>query len=174
MSKYGIDTPVRQAAFLAQLAHESSRFQRLEENMRYSAKRLTQVWPSRFRTLEAALPFANNPEALANNVYANRMGNVNPGDGWRYRGRGLKQLTGRNNYKAYQAASGVAVLTSPDLLLQPPHAADSGAWFWRTVNGNVFADRKDWGGLTRVINGGVIGLADRIALTHRALRALGA
>lgn len=172
MRRWKIDTPVRQAAFLAQISHESGRLLRLEENLNYSAERLIAVWPSRFRTLEAAQPFARNPEALANNVYGNRMGNTLPGDGWRYRGRGLKQLTGKNNYAAYSLAADNEALTKPDILLQPHFAADSAGWFWHANSCNPLADRRDWQGLTRRINGGTVGLADRIAATERALRAL--
>lgn len=172
MARWGIDTPLRQAAFLAQLSHESGRLTRLEEGLNYTALRLTQVWPRRFPTLEAAQPFANNPEALANNVYGGRMGNVQPGDGFRFRGRGLKQLTGRANYEAYAEASCLNVVGNPDLLLQPAIAADSAAWFWYANGCNAFADARDWAGLTRRINGGLIGLPERMTLTQHALKVL--
>lgn len=174
MARWGIDTPVRQAGFIAQVAHESGNFSRLEEGLNYSAQRLTQVWPRRFPTLEAAKPFAANPEALANNVYSGRMGNTQPGDGFRFRGRGLKQLTGRDNYTRYARASGFDVVANPDMLLTPEVAADSAGWFWSANGCNDLADRRDWKGLTQKINGGTLGLAERLTLTQRALKALGA
>lgn len=171
MARWGIDTPARQAAFLAQIGHESMRLTRMEEALNYTAPRLTQVWPSRFPTLADAQPFAGRPEALANRVYGGRMGNDQPGDGWRYRGRGLKQLTGRDNYTRYAQASGHDAVGNPDLLLTHALAADSAGWFWHWKGCNVFADKRDWAGLTRRINGGTVGLQERIALTTKALKA---
>ena len=173
MARWGIDTPLRQAAFLAQLSHESGRLTRLEEGLNYTALRLTQVWPRRFPTLQAAKPFANNPEALANNVYSGRMGNVQPGDGFRFRGRGLKQLTGRDNYTAYAQASCLDVVGNPDMLLEAAVAADSAAWFWHANQCNGYADKRDWAGLTKRINGGLIGLPERMTLTMNALKVMG-
>ncbi len=172
MERWGIDTPLRQAAFLAQVSHESMRLTRLEENLNYSAQRLTAVWPSRFPTLDSAAPFAGNPQALANKVYGGRLGNTAPGDGWKYRGRGLIQLTGKANVAAYSAAAGIDVVSNPDLLLEPEFAADSAGWFWHANRCNVHADKRDWAGLTRRINGGTVGLPERMTLTMRALRVL--
>lgn len=120
LDRWGIDTPARVAHFLAQVGVESGGLARVEENLSYSAERLMTVWPSRFKTLAAAQAYARNPEALANKVYGGRMGSTQPGDGWRYRGRGLKQLTGRNNYKEYAEAYrvGIAVLVALYLLWQ--------------------------------------------------------
>lgn len=173
MARWGIDTPLRQAAFLAQVSHESGRLTTLSENLNYSAQRLCAVWPSRFPSPASAQPFANNPQALANKVYGGRMGNTAPDDGWRYRGRGLKQLTGKSNYTAYQQASGKPVLAQPDLLLEPDAASDSAAWFWHANGCNALADRQDWKALTARINGGTLGLAERVALTQRAMKTLG-
>jgi putative chitinase len=172
MSANGIDTPSRQAAFLGQVAVESANLTRLEENLNYSASRLCAVWPSRFPTLASAQPFANNPAGLANKVYGGRMGNTLPTSGYKYRGRGLKQLTGYDNYNAFFRASGIDVVRNPDLLLNPAEAAASAAWFWQANNCNVFADRSDIEGLTRRINGGLNGLQARISQTSVALRAL--
>lgn len=159
------------AEFVAQMAVESARFSRLQENLFYrTPERLMAVWPKRFPSREAALPYVANPEALANHVYGQRMGNTQPGDGWRFRGRGLKQLTGRNNYAAYQEATGVHVVDTPDLLLDPVFAADSAGWFWRANRLDAVAD--DTEELTRRINGGRTGLADRIALTELAREVL--
>ena len=174
MKRWGIDTPLRQAAFLAQIGHESGRLTRLEENLNYSAQRLTQVWPARFPTVAEAQPFAGRPEALANRVYGGRMGNDRPGDGWRFRGRGLKQLTGRDNYTLYARASSHDVVSNPDQLLTPAVAADSAGWFWNANGCNALADKAAWAALTKRINGGTIGLQERIALTARALKAFNA
>lgn len=172
MLRYKIDTPARTAHFLAQIVVESGNFSRLEENLSYSAERLCAVWPSRFKTVAEAAPFARNPEALANNVYAGRLGNTKQGDGWKYRGRGLKKLTGRNNYAAYYRDTGVDVVTRPEFLLEPLQAAYSAGWFWKTNECNKLADVGDVRGLTLRINGGLTGLADREAATKRALSAL--
>lgn len=168
MLNHGIDTPARAAHFLAQVSVESGRLYRLEENLNYSAERLMSVWPARFPTHAEAAKFAHKPQALANKVYGGRLGNVGPDDGWRYRGRGLKQLTGRANYQAYAQDC----VTKPDLLLEPQHAADSAAWFWRVNGCSALADAGDVRGLTMRINGGMTGLGERAAMTAAALRAL--
>lgn len=159
--------------FLAQISVESGRLTRLEENLNYTTTaRLRTVWPTRFRSDSAAQPFVRNPELLANTVYASRMGNGPPEsrDGWRFRGRGLKQLTGRDNYTAYSVASGLPVVTHPDLLLTPRWAADSAGWFWQMNGCDALAD--DIEALTRRVNGGITGLAERIAQTKVAREAL--
>lgn len=172
MHRHGIDTPARAAHFLAQVSVESGRLTRLEENLHYSAERLMVVWPSRFKTHAEATRYAGNPQALANNVYGGRMGNVGPDDGWRYRGRGLKQLTGRANYLAYAKASGLDCVEHPELLLEPQHAADSAAWFWARTGCSALADAGDVRALTMRINGGLTGLGERAAQAAAALRAL--
>lgn len=172
MDRWSINTPLRQAAFLGQLAHESALFSRVEEDLHYSAKRLTQVFPSRFPDLSAAASFAHNPVALANRVYGGRMGNTAPGDGYKYRGRGLIQLTGYDNYKAYGEASCTAVLAYPDLVTEPRYSADSAGWFWHSRDLNRIADSEDGALLTRRINGGLTGLSDRIRAINRAKAAL--
>lgn len=170
--KYGINTPTRVAHFLAQISVESGRLARLEESLYYSAERLVAVWPSRFKTLEEARKYEHNPQALAERVYGGRLGNKAPGDGWRYRGRGLKQLTGKSNYEAYKADSGVDCVASPDLLLLPANAADSAAWFW-SVNGcSALADKGDVRGLTQRINGGLTGFQERLTMAATAFKAL--
>ena len=156
--------------FIGQVLHESSMLERLEENLNYSAQRLTQVWPRRFPTLAAAQPFARNPRALANQVYGGRMGNDEPGDGWRYRGRGLIQITGKNNYRAMEHITGMPLLDEPDMLLeQEPALRASIAWWEENVPDSLLGDVSR---VTRVVNGGQIGLNHRAQLTARAYRAL--
>lgn len=154
--------------FLAQICHESQRFTRLEENLNYTTpERLRAVWPKRFKALDDALPFVRNPEGLANLVYGGRMGNNDPGDGWRYRGRGLKMVTGKSNYERFGKASGCAAVECPWLLTQPDYAASSAAWFWSEHKLDALTDVR---AITKIVNGGEIGLDDRMALTERALR----
>lgn len=180
LARYGIDTQRQVAAWLAQVAHESGGFRLLTENLNYSAQTMAAVWPHRFGEKDAdgkykrdekgarvpnkfALALHRKPEELANVVYASRMGNgpITSGDGWRYRGRGLKQLTGKDNYTRCGQALGVDLVADPDLLLQPEYAALSAAWFWSVNKCGPLADADDFVGLTRKINGGTIGLDDR-------------
>jgi len=177
MARFEITSPERMAAFLAQIAHESGQLTRLSENLNYSAKRLMQVWPNRFPTMEKALQYERNPEKLANCVYAKRLsnGDETSGDGWRYRGRGLIQLTGRGNYRAASQGIGLPLEEQPDLLLQPDPAALSAAWFWKSHGLNELADDRnedndteDFKTITRRINGGTVGLKERTAFWERA------
>lgn len=177
-----ISTPARQAAFLAQVLLESSEFHQLQEALSYSTPRLRQVWPQRFPNDDMAAAFSHNPEKLANYVYANRMGNGNEasGDGWAYRGRGLIQLTGRDNYAHFSQAMQVDALGHPDLLQQPAGAALSAAWFWLSKGLNELADKTAGADgdahfveLTKRINGGTNGLPQRRAYWARARQALG-
>ena len=171
---YGIDTRNRLAAFLSQIGHESANLSRVEENLNYSAQGLMRTWPRRFPTLESAQPYHRNPQMIANKVYANRMSNGNEasGDGWRYRGRGLKQLTGKYNYMLLSKEFGTDFVANPELLIHPVWCAISACWFWSTNNCNSFADAQDIEGLTRRINGGLIGIDDRKARFKIALSAL--
>ena len=171
--KYDIGTPKRQAAFIGQCAVESANFTRLQENLNYSAQRLTQVWPSRFPNISMAEPYANNPEKLANFVYAGRMGNLQDGDGWKFHGRGLIQLTGRENYANCGSGVGVDLIDNPDLLLTPKYAVLSAGWFWNKKGLNALADTQEYGAMTRRINGGLTGLDERIAKITKALQVLG-
>jgi putative chitinase len=162
-------SPVRLAHWLGQMAHESGGFRVLVENLNYtSAASLSRVWPSRFRTPSAATPFVRNPQALANKVYGGRMGNTQPGDGWRFRGRGLVHLTGRSNYETAERATGLPLVSKPDLAADPENAVRLAVWYWNSKNLNILADADDVRRLTRRINGGTIGLADRITRTNRA------
>ena len=162
---FEIDTLAREIPFLAQCAHESGGFVRLEENLNYSADRLIEIFPKYFRTPTQARAYARKPEAIANRVYANRIGNGDEasGDGWLYRGRGLFQLTGRANYTLASHDLAADYVSDPDLLSTIVHAAWTAAWFWHKNGCNAYADAGDFVGLTRRINGGTIGLEDRLA-----------
>ena len=174
-AKYDISTPVRQAFFVGQCAHESNNFTRLEEGLNYSASRLMAVWPSRFPTLEAAAPYANNPEKLANKVYGGRadLGNKEDGDGFKFHGRGCIQLTGRDLYERCGEAIGADLINQPQLLVEPHYAAMSAAWFWNKKGLNALADSKDYDTMTKRINGGLIGLDDRKAKIAKVISVLG-
>ena len=173
--KYDISTPKRQAGFIGQCQHESNNFRTLEENLHYSAAGLMRVWPSRFTSDVVAQAYANNPEKIANKVYAGRMGNGDEesGDGWAYHGRGLIQLTGRDNYNACGTSLGFAYITNPELLVQPRHAALTAGWFWNKKGLNDLADIADYTTMTKRINGGTLGLDDRIAKIQKAKEILG-
>ena len=171
--KYDLDTPKRQAAFIGQCAVESANFTRLQENLNYSAQRLTQVWPSRFPNINMAESYAHSPEKLADFVYAGRMGNLQDGDGWKFHGRGLIQLTGRENYANCGSGIGVDLIDNPDLLLTPKYAVLSAGWFWNKKGLNALADSQEYGAMTRRINGGLTGLDERIAKITKALQVLG-
>lgn len=169
---YEIDTAKRVAAFLAQTAHESQDYTRLIENLNYSAKRLMEVWPKRFPNLGIANQYAKNPEKLGSFVYANRMGNGAPetGDGYRYRGRGLIQLTGKSNYMKFAGSIGIAPEESADYLETFDGAVHSACWFWQANNLNIDADKVDIRTQTIKINGGTNGLDDRINRYHKYFR----
>lgn len=169
--RFGILTPTQQAAFIAQCGHESGHFKILEENLNYAADRLMKIWPKRFPTLESAQPYHRNPRKIANKVYANRMGNRDEAsdDGWRFRGSGYLQLTGHDNFYHAGKALGVDFVMQPDLVRTPKYAAETAGWFWSTHNCNELAEARNWVGLTKKINGGTIGLEDRIHHTDLAL-----
>jgi putative chitinase len=173
--KYTIDTAKRQAAFIGQCMHESGGFKLLEENLNYSAKALMNTWPSRFPTEEMANQYARNPEKIANKVYGGRMGNADEssGEGWKYRGRGIKQLTGKENYQRCSEALGVDLVENPDLLLEPKYATLSAGWFWNKHNLNDLADKSDIETMTKRINGGLLGLDARKVAIAKAESILG-
>jgi len=174
-AKYGIDNLKRQAAFIGQCGHESNNFKTLEENLHYSAGALMRVWPSRFDQATAE-KYANNPEMIANKVYGGRadLGNTQDGDGWKFHGRGVIQLTGRSNVTTCGNALGQPFAEHPELLLEPEWACLSAGWFWNKRNLNELADNEDWTSITKRINGGTIGLQDRIDRIHKAMDILGA
>ena len=195
--KFQINTDKRVAAFLAQCAHESGGFTMLTENLNYRASTMAACWPPRFAVQEPdpakpgktrpnkdaqgknipnafAIALEKKPEAIANTVYSNRMGNgtIESGDGWKYRGRGLKQLTGKDNYTRCGAGIGVDIVSDPDKLLEPTYAALSAGWFWSSNHCGDFIDKDDFVGLTKKINGGTIGLADREARYKKCLASM--
>lgn len=191
--EFEINTPQRIAAFLAQTAHESGGYTMLTENLNYKAATLAACWPNRFAVLgpdkkpvkdkqgkniptKVAESIAGKPELIANLCYSGRMGNgpAESGDGWLFRGRGLKQLTGRDNVTRCGRDLGVDFVSNPDLLLEPMYAARSAGWFWRTNNLAKFADAGDMEGMTKKINGGLIGIADRKARYEKVLAAINA
>ncbi len=192
MSRYQIVGVKRIAAFTAQVGHESGHLMRLVENLNYSADGLANTWPSRYADPDGkgvyvkvqvagklrnkpntlALSIDRKPEQIANIAYGNRMGNTAPGDGWKYRGRGLIQITGKNNYQACGEALGLDLIAQPELLEKPQHACMSAAWFWATNGLNTLADAGKFDAITQRINGGQTGAADRLVLYVRALKVL--
>jgi len=173
---YDINTPLRVAHFIAQCAHESGNFLFIKENLNYRAESLMKTWPRLFPTIEIARQYEKQPEKIANRAYGNRMGNGDEasGDGWRYCGRGLIQLTGRDNYTFFAGSLDISVEEAAEYLATFEGAAQSACWYWEQNNLNRFADANDAKGLTRAINGGYIGLEDRIKHTNHALHVLGA
>lgn len=177
LPEYEINTPQRIAAFIAQCAHESGGFTALRENLNYRAATLRKIFPKYFPTDALAQQYASRPdrqEAIANLVYANRMGNGPPesGDGYRYCGRGLIQLTGKDNYTWFAASLDISVEDAAEYLETFEGAVQSACWFWETNNLNQWADAGDILTLTKRINGGTIGLEDRIAHYEHALHVL--
>ena len=180
--EFEINTPQRIAGFLSQTSHESGGYTMLTENLNYRAATLAALWPNRFAVLgpdkkpvkengknvptAVANSIAGKPELIANLVYSSRMGNgpAESGEGWKFRGRGLKQLTGKDNYTRCGAALGLDLVSNPDLLLEPMPAARSAGWFWKANNLYSFADAGDIKGMTKKINGGLIGYEQRQAL----------
>ena len=171
MSRYQIVGAKRMAVFIAQVGHESGQLMRLVENLNYSTDALRKTWPSRF-DVDLASAVARKPEQIANIAYGSRMGNTAPGDGWKYRGRGLIQITGKNNYSACGEALGLDLIAQPDLLEKPQHACMSAAWFWATNGLNTLADAGKFEAITQRINGGQNGASDRQALYAKALKVL--
>ncbi len=172
---YEIDTPERVAAFLAQCAHESGNFRFLKENLNYKAESLVKVFPKYFPDMGTAKQYEKKPEKIANRVYGNRMGNgdESTGDGFRYMGRGLIQLTGKNNYTIFAASIDTPLEEIPEYLQTFEGAVQSACWFWEQNNLNKEADAKDIKTMTKKINGGFIGLEDRIKHYEHALHLFG-
>ena len=176
LDDYDINTPLRVAHFIAQCAHESGNFVFIKENLNYKAASLRKTFGKYFPTDELAAQYANRPERIANRVYASRMGNGDEasGDGYRYCGRGLIQLTGKDNYTFFAGSLGITVEEASEYLATFEGAAQSACWYWEQNNLNRFADANDVKGLTRAINGGQIGIIDREEHTRHALHVLGA
>jgi putative chitinase len=173
-SRFGINSVVQQAAFIGQCGHECGQFRILEENLNYRAATLMRLWPKRFPTLEIANEYAGNPKKIANKVYANRMGNrdESSGDGFRFRGRGCIQLTGSTNFYNAGKALGMDFWAEPGLVATPKYAALTAGWFWSTHKCNEASEAQDWTRLTKIINGGTIGLQDRINHINQAISVL--
>jgi putative chitinase len=169
--RFNILTPNQQASFIGQCGHECGNFKTLEENLNYKAETLMKLWKTRFPTIEIANEYARNPKKIANKVYANRMGNrdESSGDGYRFRGRGCIQLTGHANYFHAGQACGEDFVMNPDFVATPKYAAMTAGWFWSTHKLNQYADSRDFVMMTKKINGGIIGLDDRIKHINHAL-----
>lgn len=174
MPRWHISTPQRQAMFLAQCAHESAGFTRFEENLSYSAEALQRTWPSRFPSFAAAAEVARQPERIANRVYADRLGNGNEasGDGWRFRGRGAIQITGRSNYRRAGLSLGFPLEANPTEAALPAQGARVACWYWFFHGLNDLADDGDFEGITRRINGGLTGIVDREKWLAKARRVI--
>tara|TARA_R110000782_G_C14572414_1_gene387535 strand:+ start:30 stop:584 length:555 start_codon:yes stop_codon:yes gene_type:complete len=162
LAGYHVNTPLRIAHFMAQIEHESG-LKPISENLNYSSINLVDTFERYFKGIDIST-YARKPEKIANRVYANRMGNGNEasGEGWKYRGRGFIQLTGKNNYILLSKDTRIDFLNNPDLLLEEANAMVAALWFWKTNNLNKSADLDDIKKVTRTINGGFNGLADRI------------
>ena len=172
---YEINTPARIASFVAQTAHESGGYTALHENLNYKAESLCRVWPKYFNTSNAN-DYAHNPEKIANRAYGGRMGNGDEasGDGWKYCGRGLIQLTGKSNYQAFADSIQTDINEVPAFLQTFEGAIQSACWFWENNNLNRWADAGDIEKMTKIINGGTLGLEDRKRHYEHALHVLGA
>lgn len=158
---FDIDTVVRAQHFFGQVLHETAGLTVMVENLNYSAARLREVWPSRFPTQESADLYAHNPEQLANRVYGGRLGNTAAGDGWRYIGRGLLQITGRENYAIVGRELGIPLEADPLKAIDPEYALAIAACMWKLRGANEAADEDDVQKVTRRINGGLVGIVDR-------------
>jgi putative chitinase len=172
---YDINSPQRVASFLAQCGHESGGFTAIKENLNYKAESLVRVWPKYFNASNAN-DYAHNQEKIANRAYANRMGNGDEasGDGYRFCGRGLIQLTGRSNYQAFADSIQEDINNLPDYLATFEGCVQSACWFWEANNLNQYADNYDLLTMTKKINGGTLGLDDRTARYKKALQIMGA
>lgn len=158
---YSINTPKRIAAFIAQCGHESAGFRVYEENLNYSEKALDALFGKYFKHLNTK-EYARNPQKIANIIYMNRMGNTKSNDGWKYRGRGAIQLTGSNNYKQFSIDTGINAYQNPDIILESlDNKLRTATWFWDKNHLNSYADKNDIKGMTKRINGGYFGLAER-------------
>ena len=174
MQRFNINTPKRIAAFIGQCAHESANFAALTENLNYRMESLVKVWPRHFPTLDVAAQYHRKPEQIASRAYANRMGNgpESSGEGWKYRGRGLIQLTGKDNYQLASDALRVDLVANPDAVMEPAMAALTAAWFWNKHGLNELADKGDNETIGKRINGGTHGMSDRLDRTAKALAVL--
>lgn len=159
--RYGISSPLLIAHVMAQISHECGAGHDVVENLNYTAFRMMQVWPSRFPTLASASPYAGNPRALANNVYGSRMGNTGPDDGWKFRGRGASQTTGREGYAKLSAKTGLDLINHPELLNDPKFFLECGVADFILCGCLPYARADDVLGVTKKLNGGTVGLNER-------------
>lgn len=171
---YDINTVPRVAAFLAQTAHESGNYRAIKENLNYKAESLCKVWPKYFPNIDIARQYAQQPEKIANRAYGGRMGNgpEESGDGWKFAGKGLIQLTGKDNYTRYAQSLEISLEEASEHLTTFEGCVQSAAWFWEANNLNQWADAGDMLTLTKRINGGTIGLEDRVKHYNHALHVL--
>ena len=174
-ARFNLTTNNQKAMFIGQCSHECGNFRTLEENLNYRAETLMKLWPKRFPSLDFAKQYEKNPKKIANSVYASRMGNRDEasGDGYRFRGRGALQCTGHSTYFHAGKALGVDFVMQPDLVATPKYAALTAGWFWDTHKLNPPSDALDYTKVTKIINGGTIGLDDRIKHVQHALAVLG-
>jgi len=170
--KYDISTPQRQACFIGQCMHESGGFKVTKENLNYSAAGLMKTWPSRFPDMDTAEKYEHNSVKIASKVYAGRMGNTTSEEAGAYIGRGLIQLTGKDNYKSASDALGEDLLANPQLIEEPRYATLTAGWYWNKKGLNQLADNQDYETMTKRINGGLIGLDDRKAKINKVLTIL--
>lgn len=177
--RFGILTPAQQASWIGQCGHECGNFRILEENLNYRAPTLLKLFPKTPKrqwgfTPEEAAAYEKQPQKIANRIYSNRMGNRDEasGDGWRFRGSGFLQLTGHANFYHAGQALGVDFVMQPELVRTPMYAAQTAGWFWQTHKLNQYADNGDFVTMTKRINGGTIGLEDRIKHINHALHVL--
>jgi putative chitinase len=173
LSDFLINTPQRIALFLAQVMHETGGLTRIEENLNYSPKRLLEVFPKYFPDLAMAMKYAGNAEAIANRVYGARMGNKSAGDGWKYRGRGFFQLTGRDNYEAMGKRAAIPLLIQPELATSSRYLLPLACHFWNSRGMSALADENDLRTITYRVNGGFNGLDDRAAWLVKAKEVMG-
>jgi putative chitinase len=178
--RFGILTPLQQASWIGQCGHECGNFRIMEENLNYRAATLLKLFPKTPKrqwgfTPEEAAAYEKQPRKIANRIYSNRMGNRDEasGDGWRFRGSGFLQLTGHSNFYHAGQALGADFVMEPELVRTPRYAAQTAGWFWQTHKLNQTADGRDFVTMTKKINGGTIGLDDRIKHINQALAVLG-
>jgi putative chitinase len=171
IAKYDINTPLRLACFLSQTAYESNSYNVLIEDLNYNADQLVKYWPNLF-TGTTAQAYAHQPDKIANRIYGNRLGNGSTDDGWKYRGRGIIQTTGKANYTNVAVKLSIKAVEQPDLLLTPLYAALSAGLYWATNGLNAYADKSDIITITKKINGGVNGLSDRVKLFNHIITIL--
>jgi len=174
--RFNISTPRQQAMFIGQCGHECANFRILEENLNYKAESLVRLWKSHFPTIDIANQYAHQPEKIANRAYAGRMGNgpEESGDGWAYCGRGLIQLTGKDNYQSFADSIGVSLQEVGAYLETFEGCVQSACWFWENNNLNALADQKNWIVISHKVNGGSEGQDKRVAFSNHALQVFSA